>query len=376
MAELTKRQEYILGLIVREYVKAPTPVSSKALVDKYALDVSTATVRNDMAVLEEQGLITAPHTSAGRVPTEAGYRYFVQRLISDTDLTPAERRMIRHQFHQAHLDIEQWLRLAASVLAHTARSASLVTSPLPARASFKHLELISTQGRLVLLILVLEGGDVRQQMLTLAEPVPQEVLSQVAARVSKLCVGKRAEWIRAEAERQPTLDQEIMQLTADLLERADLGHRTVYTDGLVNILDPDYLLNQLEIDEPSARAELQRALDEVDSPGARQALHLLEQQSLLEEILAEALSPDVNGVQVMIAGEGRWEELSHASMVLSRYGVKGYAMGALGVLGPTRLHYGRAVSAVRYVAGLMSDLLISIYGEQDRASPEEGNSLY
>ncbi|MBN1312578.1 MAG: heat-inducible transcription repressor HrcA [Anaerolineae bacterium] len=363
MTEPSKRQEYILGLIVREYVKEPTPVSSKALVECYGLDFSSATIRNDMAALEEMGLITSPHTSAGRVPTEAGYRYFVQKLIGDSELLPAEQRMIRHQFHQSRLDVEQWLQLAASVLAQTARTASLVTAPATSPARFKHLELISTHGRLVLMILVLECGDVRQQMLTLAEPVTQERLSEIAAQINSQCVETGSTQMRAKAAHQPPLDQEIIELAAELLEQADQQHRIIYSDGLVNILDPSYLLDRLEITDPNRRDDLTKALMEADSSGARQTLRLLQEHSLLEAILGEVLSSDIQGVRVMIGGEGRWEELSHTSMVLSRYGVHGYLTGTLGVLGPTRLHYGRAISAVRYVASLITDMMIEVYGE-------------
>lgn len=363
MKELSKRQEYILGLIVREYVHTPNPVGSKTIVEKYGLSFSSATVRNDMAALEELGLVSAPHTSAGRIPTEAGYRYFVQRLLGDTELSAAEQRMIRHQFHQARFDVEQWLRLAASVLANTVRTASLVTSPSVTEARFKHLELICTQGRMVLLVLVLEGGTVRQQMLSLSEPVGQEQLSQVAAHINAISMGRGADWVRAQAGREPMLNREVMELVAELLDRAGRWHRAVYTDGLLNLVEPQYLLDRQDA-APAEREEQALSLSDADSVGTRQTLHLLEEQNLLEDILAEALSPDARGVQVMIAGEGRWEELSHTSMVLSRYG-HGYTTGALGVLGPTRLHYGRAISAVRYVAGLMSDMLIEVYGDDD-----------
>ena len=367
MKDLTKRQEYVLGLIVREYVNSPTPVSSKVLVDKYGLSLSTATIRNEMAILEEVGLISAPHTSAGRIPTEAGYRYFVQKLISDGELSPTEQRTIRHQFHQARHDIQQWLRLAASVLAHTARSASVVTAPMVRSGKFKHLELVSTYGRQVLMILVLDRGDVRQQMLTLAEPVAQDILSEVAGRINSQSQGSDAGQMRGWAQSLPTLDQEIVELAADLLDRADAHHETIYTDGLINILDPSYVLSQVAASHPEDKDELRRAITESDISGARQTLHLLEEQSLLEDVFGEALAPEVTGVQVMIAGEGRWEELNHTSMVLSRYGIQGQATGALGVLGPTRLHYGRAISAVRYVAGLMSDMMIDVYGESEQS---------
>lgn len=368
MEDLTERQAHILGLIVREYVHTPTPVSSKSLVEKYDLGVSSATVRNDMAVLEECGYISQPHTSAGRVPTEDGYRYFVQELIDDAELSLAERRAIRRQFRQTDFDLQQWMQLAASVLARTARSASLVTTPRLHRVCFKHLELISTQGRLVLMIVVLEGGDVRQQMLTLAEPVPQETLSQVAERINAQAPGLEATELRQRARHQTVLVGEIIGLACDLMERADRRQTVVYHDGLANILDPEYLLDRLEVSEPHERGGLLRALAESDSEGARQTLRLLEEQSLLEEVLAEALAPNTMDVQVVIAGDERWEKLSHCSMVLSRYGVEGRTTGALGVLGPTRLHYGRAISAVRYVAGLLSELLIEVYNQDDPVS--------
>lgn len=369
VADLTDRQEYILGLIVREYVDVPTPVGSKTLVDRYDLDVSSATVRNDMAALEAAGLITAPHTSAGRVPTEAGYRYFVQVLLDDTQLMPAEQRSISDKFHRSALDLEQWMRMAASILASTTRTASLVTSPQIAEPRFKHMELISTQGRMALLVVVLEGGAVRQQMLSLSEPVDQERLSQVAERINARLVSADSARIRTAATHEAALEAEVLTLVADLLERAGRWHRAIFTDGLINVLDPAYLVEHLALGDSLDRDDLRAALAEVDNIGARQTLHLLEEESLLEEVLAAALSPESRDVTVLIAGDGRFEELSHTGLVLSRYGHR-TASGALGVLGPTRLQYGRAISAVRYVAGLMSDMLIEIYGDEETADQE------
>jgi heat-inducible transcriptional repressor len=129
-----------------------------------------------MVALTEAGFLRQPHTSAGREPTEEGYRYFVRQLMGQTDLAPQTKRMITHQFYQAGHDIDRWLRLAASILAHQSQAASLVTAPHPEKARFKHIELISTLGRQVLMVLVLTGGEIRQQMLALAEPVSQETL--------------------------------------------------------------------------------------------------------------------------------------------------------------------------------------------------------
>lgn len=338
---LTERQETVLALIVHEYIENARPVGSKRLVNRYSLGVSSATVRNEMAALTDMGFLRQPHTSAGRQPTEAGYRYFVGRLLGDTDLPDAEKRLISHQFHQANRDVEQWVRLAGSVLAQHSQVASLVTAPLPASAILKHLELIGTQGRQVLMVLVLEGGDVRQQMLTMSEVIGQDRLRQTAEQITQRCGGRDAGGIRAQATRFDELGREIASLAAETLERADeFASGEIHRDGLANVLGQPEFAN---------------------TDSGRQALRLLEEQSLLEEVLAKALSPTVGGVQVVIGGEGAWEELREYSMVLARYGATGYATGTLGVLGPTRMPYGRSISAVRYVAGLMSDLVIEAF---------------
>lgn len=341
MPSLTERQETILALIIHEYIDTAQPVGSKSLVDKYNLGISSATARNEMVALTDAGLLRQPHTSAGRVPSEEGYRYFVRRLLGETELPADEKRLISHQFHQARADVDEWVRLAASVLAQHSRVASLVTSPHAERAVFKHLELISTQARQVLLVLVLQGGEVRQQMLTLAESLDQERLTQAADQITRACAGKDAQAVGMQAPRFTGLEQEVTRLVADTIARTDaVSAGEIHRDGLTNVLaQPEF----------------------ADSGNARNALRLLEEHSFLEEVLAKALSPSVGGVQVVIGGEGAWEELKDCSMILARYGAPGFATGALGVLGPTRMAYGHSISAVRYVAGLMSDLVIESF---------------
>jgi heat-inducible transcriptional repressor len=343
MEALTDRQELILSLVVREYVESAQMVSSKHLGRRYKLNISDATIRNELNALQDRGYLRQAHTSAGRVPTEAGYRYFVQRLLGENDLPLEELHMIGHQFHQAPLAPEQWMQLAAAVLARTAQSASLVTAPHATRSHFKHLELIATHGRVVLLVLVLQSGEVRQQMLTLAELAGQETLTSAANVINRLAEGLPADAITAHIHGLPALETEVLQLVVDILQRSDAHHADmVYRDGLSNVLTaPEF----------------------ADGEQARDALRVLEEHHLLEEVLGEALSPDVGGVQVLIGGEGRWEALRQCSVVLSRYGVPDQATGAIGVIGPTRMAYGRAISAVRYVAGLLSGLVYEMYSE-------------
>jgi heat-inducible transcriptional repressor len=335
---LTERQEYILGLMVRSYVESGLPVGSKSLVDRYDLDFSSATVRNELAVLDELGYLEQLHTSAGRIPTEMGYRYFVQRLVGEFELPLDERQMIRHQFHQARLDLNQWMRLSAAVLAHTSRGASVVTSPRPITQRFRHVQLISTQGRLVLMILVFFGGEVVQQMLTLAEPVPQAQLTATAERLNTLFEDTAYGDIQARQRMlEDELERDVTRLILETMRRAtQKGISEVYRDGLANIMENE---------------------------GTRQAVRVLEEAPLLSTILAETLEPNVHGVQVVIGGEGRWEELKECTMILARYGVMEQLTGAIAVVGSTRMPYGRNISAVRYVADLMSGFVSEYYLE-------------
>jgi heat-inducible transcriptional repressor len=340
MNDLTPRQQLILALVVREYISAAQPVGSKTI-QGYGLGVSSATIRNEMAVLEEFGYLTQPHTSAGRVPTEQGYRYFVERLMRESQLPLNEQRMIRHQFHQVGVDLEQWMRLAASVLARTSRSAAVVTSLRTEKCRLTHLELIAIHETMAMLIVVLEGGMVRQQMLALDEAMNQDTLRQVANRLNDLCVGASVTRIRACRRQLGAFEQQVLDVVVQIMNRVDdQADLHLYRDGLLNIL------HQPEFAMPES---------------ARNVVHLLEDRTLLEDLLTEML--EVGGVQVIIGGEGRWNELKQCSLVVSPYGVSGEATGALGVMGPMRMPYSRAISTVRYVAGLMSDLFRELYGE-------------
>lgn len=340
MPELTRRQEEILSCIVRAYTDSPEPISSRYLVEKFNLSLSSATVRNEMAVLEDLGYIAAPHTSAGRIPTETGYRYFVKRLITAGEISSVEKSRISDRLKSIPLASEQWMLLAATMLARTSHVAALVTPPVAETSRFKHLELIAIQGRLVLMVLVLQGGAVHQQMLNLAEPLTQPRISETAERINALCMDLSAKEVRMRSVQMQHLDQEISELVADLMEKADSNQvRLVYRNGLSEVLG------------------------KFTTEGAQQAVRVFDEWALLNLVLNDVLTPMVNNVQVVVAGNGRWEQLSHLSLVLSRYGIPGQISGAVGVLGPTRIDYGRAISAVGYVSSLMTDLLTDGYDE-------------
>lgn len=338
MNNLTERQKTLLLLLIRDYIETAQPVGSKRLVEHYHLDISPATIRNEMAALTEMGYLRQPHTSAGRVPSEEGYRYFVSQMMHNAELPETVQHTISHQFYQARPDVEQWMTLAASILAHQSQGVSVVTAPHIQQAKYKHVELISTQGRQVLMVLVMAGGEVSQQILTLAEPVSQERLSQTAAHLNALLAGLTVDAISALSARPDALDQDVLTLILqDMRKTVSRVSGEVYTDGLKNVLaEPEF----------------------AESDDARRALKLFGEPSTLQDLLARTTTnSNIGGLQVLIGGEGEWDELRQCSMVIARYGVPGMATGTLGVLGPMRMSYAKTIPAVRYVASLLSDLV-------------------
>ena len=342
---LTARQREIFKSLVQAYVVSANPVGSVTIRDTGTVRVSSATIRSELSFLEEGGYLYQPHTSAGRVPTVRGYRYFVEQLMEQVELSVPEQRTIRHQFHQIRLNLDQWMRLTAAVLAHTAQAAALVTPPHAKSARFRHMELISINDATCLLVLVLQDGSIHQEMLALASPIEQNKLSQTSGKLNELLRNFSAREIHESTNPQLTdlrdWEGSVLQQVLLLMQRVDRRTITeVYRDGLANVF------SQPEFE---------------DSDKVRQLLEILEQGTLLESILSRMLN--ANGVQIIIGGEGPYQEIDDVSLVLSPYGIRGKASGVLGIMGPTRMPYGRAISTVRYVARIMDNLMADVYGD-------------
>jgi heat-inducible transcriptional repressor len=265
--------------------------------------------------------------------------------MNQAELPQSVQNTISHQFQQARPGVEQWMHLAASVLAHQSQGASVVTAPRADQARFQHVELISTQGRQILMVLVMVGGEVSQQLLALAEPVSQEKLSQTATHLNGQLMGRAVDELAELSTRPDALERDILTLIISAMQRsAQRVSGEIYTDGLANMLsEPEF----------------------AESDDARRALKLFEERSTLQDLLARTtVNSVVGGLQVLVGGEGGWEDLRQCSMVLARYGVPGLATGTLGVLGPMRMSYAKTIPTVRFVAGLLSDLVNdSIAGE-------------
>jgi len=341
---LTERQREILRLLVQEYVSTASPVGSRTIKRTGGVTYSSATIRNELALLEELGYIFQPHTSAGRMPTVQGYRYFVEQLMGQVDLTVAEKRTISHQFHQIRMNLDQWMQLTVAVLAHATRSAALVTPPRAISAAFKHIELISISESMCLMILVLRDSNIHQEMFVTTQPIDQENLSSASNRLNTLLGNQSADQIRATAH--PDLiglsswERQVLNRIILVMDSADENSfDEVYRDGLANVFrQPEF--------------------SDVDK--FRQIIEMLEHQSILQTILSGITH--ANGVQILIGDEMKENDMDDVSLILSPYGIRGMASGVLGVIGPTRMPYARSISTVRFVAQLMNELIADVYG--------------
>ncbi len=337
--ELSSRQRAILRYIVQEYVRTGRAVGSKTLIERYGLDVSPATVRNEMGELEEMNLLQHPHTSAGRLPTDRGYRYYVEYLLDDPHLPIAEQIVIRHQFRQVEQQIDAWAKLAAAILAQASGNVSLVTPPRAVVERLRHFELISLRDHVVLLIAVTQSGAVHESILRLAEPIEQGELSTLSQRLNVEVKDLAHAQIMAKAEGAGGLPGVVLRQLAEALRLMEQQAQSeVFSEGL------DLALRQPEFAQATV---------------AQRLLELLRGGAILS-----ALVPQLDfaqDVQVFIGSENRAAELRPFGVVVGMYGANDEINGILGVVGPTRMPYGRSISMVRYLADVLSDLLRVLY---------------
>jgi heat-inducible transcriptional repressor len=330
---LSDRQQVLLATIVREYDEQKSPVGSDAIVRKYLPGVSPATVRNDMASLAAAGYVCSPHTSSGRIPTQQGYRYYVRHLMRPVEILADERRMIDHQFHQIESDLDQWMRLAATVLAQTTGSASFVTTPLSRRSKLRHIDLIATRNHSALVVALLQEGTLHQQLLVRSEAVEQDQLDRAAGRLTHELRGAVAADVQSWANAESSLDIAVRDSLLELMRRVDQEtRREVWYDGV------SWLLTEPEF------ARIERA---------QEILRTFEQRRILVEI-AET-TKDRDGVQILIGAENSSPVFRECSVVSTRYGGNS-AAGVIGVVGPTRMPYERVIAILQYLGGLMTGL--------------------
>ena len=325
-----------------DYIHDAVPISSESLARNHRhLGVSPATVRNEVAALEEQGYISRPHSSAGSVPDDSAYRLYVESVLAeDGPHVPSHQRSaISNRFRKVEDDMDQWGSVAAALIAQIVGNLGIATFPKTSVSRVKHLELVPVQDFLALLIVVLEQAKLRKQLIRFQEPVDNAEMESMSTRLRSQVTGLTHQEIAIQPMSLTSPERQAVDATIVMLrEEDDSAHEDHYVRGLRNLLDqPEF----------------------VDYEKVRPIVHGVEDGTLIEAALEEAPVGEV--VRVVIGQENRGSALRPLSVVICRYGVPGHVLGTIGVIGPTRMEYNRAISGIGFISSIMNGMVRSVY---------------
>jgi len=329
---LKERRETVLRVIVEDYITRAAPVASNVIVGKYDLKASPATIRNDTAYLEREGYVLRPHRSAGSIPTDKAYRYYVELIGEEIELPGVEQYLVHQLSREAREELEQWLRTVAALLARLVHNLVVITTPKAVRCRFRHLDLVALQDFMALLIVVLNEARVRRQVLSFDRKVSQDALTKIANRLTSSYDGMTGSQILARREGLSSEERQISESLAQIMTAEDkLDYGEPYLEGL------RLLLSQPEF---------------TGSPRALEILEVLEGEDWLSSMLGQESSR--GRVQVVIGEENPEPALQDLSLLASQYGVPDKASGILGVIGPKRMDYAKAISSLNCLSALLS----------------------
>lgn len=338
---ISPRGGKILNYIVAQYISNAVPVPSQAVADKANLEVSPATIRNEMANLEKEGYLIRPHTSAGCIPSDKGYRYYVQS-INNVTLPREEQYLISHTFHQVEKEVEAWVSLTASLLARLTQNVAVVSLPKSTDSKLKHMEIMALQDSRALIVVVLEGAVVRQKLITFDEPVSQDVLSDASNKLNAAYAGLTFRQIPESKVELTALEKKVTGYLIEIMQAEDSKEfQEPYLEGW------HFMLNQPEF---------------AHSDQMRNLMELFERRGLLKVIVPASLSQP--GVHVIIGKENQYQGIQNCSVVISRYGIPEEASGTIAVVGPTRMPYSHTIPTVYYLSSVLSQLVGGLYGRE------------
>ena len=341
VAMLTDRQQTILNLIVNDYIRTASPIASESIARNHSMGVSPATIRHDVAYLEEAGYISRPHTSAGSIPSDKAYRAYVESIaaMEGVDLPNRVRWAMRKQLGEVEGEVDEWTSGAATILSRMVGNMAIATFPKAKETRVKYLELVYLQDFLVMLIVMLEQARLRRHIIRLEEPVEETGLEMSTNKVKSELVGLTRREIESRSMDLSPLEEKLVHAAIEILrEEEQAAYSDHYIDGLRNLLgQPEFAEN-----------------DKV-----RALVEQVEDGSLLQAVLEEI--PDGQLVRVIIGQENRGNMLRPLSVVICQYGIPGEAAGAVGVVGPTRMEYSKTISGVSVMSSLLSELVESVH---------------
>lgn len=343
--ELGERKLQILQAIIDDYIVSAEPVGSRTIAKKYGMGISSATIRNEMADLEDMGYLQQPYTSAGRIPSDKAYRLYVDRLMKVKSLSVSEAKYIKEFYAKKTRQIEQVIYQTAKILSDITNYTSVVLTPQLNKALIKHIQLVSLDSTCALLVIVTSSGIIKDTIIDIPEDISPEYLNRISNMLTSVYKGKSIDEIDAEVvyemQRDIVKDRQFFNALVDALtERIRAKEdREVYLGGATNIFNfPEYH----------------------DVLKAKAFLDLLDEKEFLFKFFSK---PETDGISVVIGQENKYEELKEYSIVTATYKVGDRILGTMGIIGPTRMEYSRAISVMDYIGKSLSNYLTKLFSK-------------
>jgi len=338
--ELSERDKSILNAIINDYIETGEPVGSRTLSKKYAFDLSPASIRNVMADLDEMGLLKQPHASAGRIPTDRGYRFYVDSILKVDVLSQTERELIDAGYEKTEMEIPNIMKETSRILSLMTRYTAIVLAPRFSNAIFKHIEFIKLRENRILVILVSKAGLVQNKIIHVEEDIPQFDLDRYSRYLNEilenLTLVEVKERIIEEMRKEKVAFDKLFYKTLEMSKKAINGAQ----EGDIYIEGKEYIFRHREFE---------------DIEKMRNMLKTFEEKHLLVKLLDK--STVAEEIQIFIGAENEFQEVQNCTLITSSFGGKGQFLGTLGVIGPTRMNYSRVIPIVDYTAKVVSKIL-------------------
>ncbi len=338
--ELGKRKEMILAAIVEQYIKSGEPIGSKFLMESLPISVSSATIRNEMSELHEMGLLEQPHTSAGRIPSQAGYRYYIDNLMNTNELSETERELIKSELERSMGSPDKLLEKAGEMLAKLTGCAAIATTPTDEGAVVKHIEIMPVGTRIAMIVMMTSSGIIKNGICKVETEITKDMITCFYDIVNECFIGRPVSDIGTVMIQTlvASLGSNALSMSPLFVVLADIANQALQAE--VRLEGEQNLLHHREFGENAY--EMMQFFDERDK-------------------LERALTSSKNPLEVIIGKENMYRQLENSSMIISRYSIKGHDGGVIGIIGPTRINYAKLIPSIEYLTDLVSKMLTDTF---------------
>ncbi len=338
--ELGKRKEMILSAIVEQYIKSGEPIGSKFLMEALPISVSSATIRNEMSELHEMGLLEQPHTSAGRIPSQAGYRYYIDNLMSTSELSENERELIRNELERYTGSPDKLLEKAGEMLARLTGCAAVATTPTDEGAVIKHIEIMPVGTRIAMIVMMTSSGIIKNGICKVETEITRDMIDCFYSIVNECFIGRPVSDVGTVMIQTlvASLGSNALSMSPLFVVLADIANQALQAE--IRLEGEQNLLHHREFGNNAY--EMMQFFDE-------------------KEKLERALSSSKNPLEVIIGKENMYRQLENSSMIISRYSIKGHDGGVIGIIGPTRINYAKLIPSIEYLTDLVSKMLTDTF---------------